>query len=188
MLSRRRSSRRGLCHVIVLDPALPPIGPSRRYIRMYPSKKGGQREVLCLGHGAAPKSKLHIIQNLYVASDCDMFMHVCMYQCFMVYGRMVNQWFINVLIMVYGVWLYGCMVVCSIYTTSSDFYTGMTRRGEARRQGSGELFGMPAATKSRQKKMMNTPKATNARRRLAAQKSAATTTPPRGEASRSRVP
>ena len=124
----------------------------------------------------------------YVASDCDMFMHVCMYQCFMVYGRMVNQWFINVLIMVYGLWLYGCMVVCSIYTTSSDFYTGRTRRGEARRQGSGELFGMPAATKSRQKKMMNTPKATNARRRLAAQKSAATTTPPRGEASRSRVP
>ena len=86
------------------------------------------------------------------------------------------------------VWLYGCLVVCSIYTTSSDFYTGRTRRGEARRQGSGELFGMPAATKSRQKKMMNTPKATNARRRLAAQKSAATTTPPRGEASRSRVP
>ena len=124
----------------------------------------------------------------YVASDCYMFMHVCMYQCFMVYGRMVNQWFINVLIMVYGLWLYGCMVVCSIYTTSSDFYTGRTRRGEARRQGSGELFGMPAATKSRQKKMMNTPKATNARRRLAAQKSAATTTPPRGEASRSRVP
>jgi hypothetical protein len=27
-----------VCHVIVLDPALPPIGPSRRYIKRYPSK------------------------------------------------------------------------------------------------------------------------------------------------------
>ena len=65
----------------------------------------------------------------------------------MVYGRMVNQWFINVLIMVsvsqsffaiatrhYGVWfmVVWFMVVCSIFTTSSDFYTqDEARRGAA---------------------------------------------------------
>ena len=68
----------------------------------------------------------------YVASDCDMFMHVCMYQCFMVYGRMVNQWFINVLIMVYGLWLYGLWLYVLFLrhrATSTQEGRGAARRG-----------------------------------------------------------
>ena len=66
-----------------------------------------------------------------MASDCDMFMHVCMYQCFMVYGRMVNQWFMVDSSMVYKRIDYGLlflvvwfMVVCSIRHRATSQHEG----------------------------------------------------------------
>ena len=63
MFSRRRSSRRGLCHVIVLDPALPPIGSSRRYIRMYPLKRKSSRAKPPRRARRAPGHRTHAAEH-----------------------------------------------------------------------------------------------------------------------------